>query len=110
MEWDKEAIKRHEQMPIPPSSSLFAKKWAEKIARKKNLNRVTVNEVKEAEASYENLYGREKTQEMRNLLEGREPVPKIIDELFFDPSGMLYNIGVCPVKYGSRRKEAGVIY
>ena len=105
MEWDKEAIVRHEQMPVPPSSSLFAKKWVEKIARKKNLNRVTVKEVKEAEESYENLYGREKTQEMRNLLEGKEPVPQIVEELFFDPSGMLYNIQVCPVKYGSQSRE-----
>jgi len=92
-------------MPVPPSPSLFAKKWVEKIARKKNLNRVTVKEVKEAEESYENLYGREKTQEMRNLLEGKEPLPQIVEELFFDSSGKLYNIQVCPVKYGSQSRE-----
>jgi ferredoxin len=77
MEWDKKAIEQHERMAIPPN----------------------------AEDSYATFFGREKTQEMKNLLEGKEPIPKMVEELFFDPTGMLYNIQVCPVKYGSQSKE-----
>jgi ferredoxin len=105
MEWDREAVEWHEQMPIPPNVSIFAKKQAEKCARKKGLNRVTLKEVREAEEMYTDFFGREKTQEMRNALEGKEPVPQMVEELFFDSSGMLYNIVVCPVKYGSQSKE-----
>ncbi|HUT83334.1 MAG TPA: PCP reductase family protein, partial [Thermodesulfobacteriota bacterium] len=105
MEWEKEAEERHEQMPIPPNVSIFARKQAEKCARNKGAQRVTVKEVQEAEKAYADFFGREKTQEMRNALEGKEPIPTMVDELFFDSSGMLYNIVVCPVKYGSQGKE-----
>jgi Fe-S-cluster-containing hydrogenase component 2 len=105
MEWNKEAIERHEQMPIPPSVSPLAKKHAEKIARKKGMSHVTVKEVEEAEEAYATYFGREKTQEIKNLLEGKEPVPQMVEELFFDPSEKLYDIKVCPVKYGSQSQE-----
>ena len=105
MEWNKEAIERHEQMPIPPSVSPLAKKQAEKIARKKGISCVTVKEVEEAEEAYATYFGREKAQEMKNLLEGKEPVPQMVEELFFDPSEKLYDIKVCPVKYGSQNQE-----
>lgn len=105
MEWEKEAEERHEQMPIPPNVSIFARKQAEKCARNKGAQRVTIKEVLEAEEAYADFFGREKTQEMRNAFEGKEPVPQMVEELFFDSSGMLYNIQVCPVKYGSQGKE-----
>lgn len=105
IKWNKEAIERHERMPIPPNFSLFARKEAEKCARKKGMSCVTVEEVQEVEETYADFLGREKTQEMRNMMEGKGPVPKMVEELFFDPSGMLYNIQVCPVKYGSQSKE-----
>jgi anaerobic sulfite reductase subunit C len=105
MEWNKEAIERHERMGIPPSVSPLARKQAEKIARKKGLSQVTVKEVEEAEESYATYFGREKAQEMKNLLEGKEPVPQMVEELFFDSSEKLYDIKVCPVKYGSQSKE-----
>jgi len=105
MEWSKEAIERYKRMPIPPNFSLFARKQTEKCTRKKGIHCVTLKEVQETEETYADFFGSEKTQEMRNLLEGKEPVPKMVKELFFDPSGMLYNIQVCPVKYGSQSKE-----
>ena len=105
MEWEKEAEERHELMPIPPNVSTFAKKQAEKCARNKGIQKVTVKEVLEAEQAYADFFGREKTREMKNAFEGKEPVPQMVEELFFDPSGMLYNIQVCPVKYGSQGKE-----
>ncbi|MCX5887133.1 MAG: 4Fe-4S binding protein, partial [Proteobacteria bacterium] len=105
MEWEKEAEERHELMPIPPNVSTFARKQAEKCARNKGAQRVTVKEVLEAEEAYADFFGREKTQEMRNAFEGKEPVPQMVEELFFESSGMLYNIQVCPVKYGSQGKE-----
>ena len=105
MEWEKEAEERHEQMPIPPNVSIFARKQAEKCARNKGAQRVTIKEVLEAEEAYADFFGREKTQEMRNAFEEKEPVPQMVEELFFDSSGMLYNIQVCPVKYGSQGKE-----
>jgi ferredoxin len=105
MEWDKEAIELHELLPIPPNVSIFARKQAEKFARKKGKCRVTVKEVQEAEDAYATHFGREKTQEMKNVQEVKEPIPEMVDELFFDASGMLYNLMVCPVKYGSQSKE-----
>jgi len=105
MEWEKEAEERHELMPIPPNVSTFARKQAEKCARRKGTHKVTVKEVLEAEEAYADFFGREKTQEMRNAFEGKEPTPQLVEELFFDPSGMLYNLMVCPVKYGSQSRE-----
>ncbi|KPJ59386.1 MAG: hypothetical protein AMJ42_01990, partial [Deltaproteobacteria bacterium DG_8] len=89
MEWSKEAIERYKRMPIPPNFSLFARKQTEKCTRKKGIHCVTLKEVQETEETYADFFGSEKTQEMRNLLEGKEPVPKMVKELFFDPSGML---------------------
>lgn len=105
MKWNSDARERHQRMPIPVTYSSFALKQIEKIARKKRLTTVTVEEVQEAEELYKDYFGIQKTEEMKNLLEGKEPVPQIAEELFFDFSGMLYNIRVCPVKYGSQCKE-----
>jgi Pyruvate/2-oxoacid:ferredoxin oxidoreductase delta subunit len=105
MEWEKEAFELHELMPIPPNVSTFAKKQAEKCARSKGMQKVTVREVQDAEKVYADFFGREKTQEMRNAFEGKEPTPQMVDELFFDAAGMVYNIAVCPVKYGSQGRE-----
>lgn len=105
MQWDKQAVERHERLPIPPNVSPFAKMQAEKMARNKGLDFVTVREVEEVEVVYADYFGREKTQEMQNLLAGKEPVPKMVEELFFDPAEKLYNIQVCPVKFGSQSKE-----
>ena len=105
MEWEKEAVELHELMPIPPNVSTFAKKQAEKCARSMGMQKVTVREVQEAEKAYADFFGREKTQEMRNAFEGKEPTPQMVDELFFDAAGMVYNIVVCPVKYGSQGQE-----
>jgi len=105
MEWSKEALERHLQMPIPPNISPCAKKQAEKIARKKGASRVTKKEVEEAEESYATYFGKVKTEEMKNHLEGKEPVPQMVEELFFDSSDELYDIKVCPIKYGSQSKE-----
>lgn len=105
MEWNEEAIEQHERMPIPPNFSIFARKQVEKLARKKGINCVTVREVEEVEEVYADMFGRQKAREMKNLQEGKEPVPEIVEELFFDSSGMLCNIQVCPVKYGSQSKE-----
>jgi Pyruvate/2-oxoacid:ferredoxin oxidoreductase delta subunit len=105
MKWEKEAEERHEQMPVPPNVSIFARKQAEKCARSKGMQKVTVKEVLEAEEAYADFFGREKTQEMKNAFEGKEPTPQMVEELFFDSAGMLYNIQVCPVKYGSQSRE-----
>jgi len=98
MKWNSDAIERHQKMPIPPTYTTFSGKQIEKIARKKGLSTVTVEEVKEAEELYKDYFGIQKTEEMKNLQEGKEPVPQMAEELFFDFSGMLYNIKVCPVK------------
>jgi Fe-S-cluster-containing hydrogenase component 2 len=105
MQWKRDAVERHEQLPVPPNVSPFAKKHAEKLARRKGLSCVTVKEAEETEIAYADFFGREKTKEMHNILEGKEPIPVMVDELFFDPAEMLYDIIVCPVKYGSQSKE-----
>jgi len=105
MEWDKEARERFERMPIPPNFSIFARKQTEEITRNKEMNCVSIKEVREAEELYADYFGRQKSREMINMLEGKEPVPKMVEELFFDPFATLYNIQVCPVKYGSQCRE-----
>jgi hypothetical protein len=49
MEWDKDAEKAQEMLPIPPIMGPYARLQSEKIARHKGLDRVTLGVVKETE-------------------------------------------------------------
>ena len=109
MRWDDDAEKRFEMMPVPPMMRSYARLQAEKIARRRGLDRITVDTVRETEQVYRDFIGEEKTEQLRAFLAGEGPEPKVVDELFFDDEQALYHIDVCYTKYGENselvRKE-----
>jgi dissimilatory sulfite reductase (desulfoviridin) alpha/beta subunit len=105
MQWDEAAEKALEMIPVPPIMSSFARLQSEKIARKKGLDLVTFDIVKETEKVYGDFMGREKTEELKAFLEGRGPAPAMEDELFFSNEHALYQIDACYTKYGENSQE-----
>lgn len=109
MRWDDDAEKRFEMIPVPPMMKSYARLQAEKIARRKGLDHVTVDTVRETEQAYRDFIGEEKTEQLRAFLAGEGPAPQVVDELFFDDDQALYHIDVCYTKYGENselvRKE-----
>ena len=100
MKWDKNAEKAHEMLPIPPMMGPYARLQAEKIARHKGLNCVTVDIIKETEKIYADFMGEEEYEQLRAFIAGTGPAPQIEEELFFEDENALYNIEVCYTKYG----------
>jgi Pyruvate/2-oxoacid:ferredoxin oxidoreductase delta subunit len=105
MNWDEEARKAQEQIPIPPIMIPFARLQSEKIARQRGLDRVTVGIVKETEKIYRDFMGDEKTKQLRAFFSGEGPAPAMEEELFFDDPEALYHIDVCFTKYGENTQE-----
>ena len=59
MNWDKDAKKAHEILPVPPMMLPYARLQSEKIARHKGRDLVTVEVVKETEKIYRDFVGKE---------------------------------------------------
>jgi len=104
MRWDKDAEKAQEMLPIPPMMGPYARLQSEKIARRKGLDHVTVEVVKETEKLYEDFMGKEKADQLRAFIAGRGPAPELEDELFFEDENALYYIDVCYTKYGGNSR------
>ena len=100
MFWEDAAEQRFDLMPVPPMMKSYARLQAEKIARGKGLDRVTVETVRETEQVYRDFVGEEKTEQLRAYYAGEGPEPTVMDELFFDDEQALYHIDVCYTKYG----------
>ncbi len=100
MNWDKDAEKAHEMLPIPPMMSAHARLQSEKIARHKGLDCVTEEVVKETDQMYADFMGKEKNEEFRAFMAGTGPAPELEEELFFEDEKALYFIDTCYTKYG----------
>jgi anaerobic sulfite reductase subunit C len=100
MKWDKDAEKAHEMLPIPPMMGPYARLQSEKIARRKGLDCVTTDIMKETEKMYADFMGEEKYEQLKAFMAGTGPAPELEDELFFEDEKALYNIDVCYTKYG----------
>ena len=70
MKWDKEAEQIAEMLPIPPMMGPYARLHAEKAARHRGLDCVTVEAVKETEQAYADFLGKEKTEQQTKQLRG----------------------------------------
>jgi ferredoxin len=103
MEWEVDALTLIEQIPIPPLMIPLAKMDAELRARKKGLNKVTADTVRETEKGYEGTLGKEAMDGIRAMSRGEEvPLP---DEFFVEDPDELYTITLCPIKYGACTTE-----
>lgn len=100
MNWDKDAKKAHEILPVPPMMLPYARLQSEKIARHQGRDLVTVEVVKETEKIYRDFVGKEKTEELKAFIQGAGPAPTIEEDLFFENENALYHIDVCYTKYG----------
>jgi len=103
MEWDDEAAKIVDAIPLPPVIAHYSKMDAERRARKKRLGRVTVEIARETERGYEQSLGKEAVELLRAMARGEDV--QLPDEFFVEEPGELYSIVLCPAKYGASTME-----
>ncbi len=103
MDWDTEALKIVEEIPLPPMISHFAKMDAERRAKKKGQTKVTVETARETERGYEQALGREAVELMRKMARGEDT--GLPDEFYVQEPEELYSIQLCPAQYGASTME-----
>lgn len=104
MQWDSDAARACDNLPVPPMLLPYTRIHAEKIARQQGLACVSAAQVAETARVYATFMGSEKTEEFRRFLDGTGPAPAVEDELFFDDERALYYIDVCFAKYGENSR------
>lgn len=104
MNWEEDAQKACELLPIPTMMGAYARIQAEKTARQQGLDEVTADIVDETKKIYRDFIGEEKTAELEAFLMGTGPAPTIEEDLFFDNEEVLYSIEACYTKYGENSK------
>ena len=80
MNWDEEALKIVEEIPLPPIIAHYAKMDAERRAEAKGLSRITVEIARETEKGYEQALGRESVELLRAMARGEDV--QLPDEFF----------------------------
>jgi ferredoxin len=103
MKWDKEALERIEQVPVPPVMARYAKLDAEMRARAKGLEQVTADIVLETEKGYINAFGPEAVATITAMAEGKDA--GLPDEFYEEDECDLFSINLCPAKYGACTAE-----
>lgn len=103
MNWDKEALARIEQVPVPPVMVRFARLDAEMRARRKGLDRVTIDIVFETEKGYVSTLGAEAVATITAMAQGGDT--GLPDEFYEEDSEDLFSIQLCPAKYGACTAE-----
>ena len=103
MDWDKEALRIVEEIPLPPMISHFAKMDAERRAKKKGEKRVTAETARETEHGYEQALGPEAVELMRKMARGEDA--GLPDEFYVEEPEELYSIQLCPAQYGASTME-----
>jgi ferredoxin len=100
--WTKEAEDAVEKLPLPPMISEYARLECERLARVKGVNQVTPEIVAEADTRYDLAIGRDVMHKLRAMARG-EGDGVVMPEEFFDEGGgkELFNIALCPSKYGA---------
>ena len=99
MNWDDEAEKIIEEIPLPPIMGRFARMDAERRALQRGLDTVTVPIVKAVEKGYERVFGKEATEMVRAMNNGEDV--DLPDEFFEDDDEELFKIEICPAKFGA---------
>ncbi len=99
MKWAKEALEIVNTIPLPPVMAHLAKLDAERRARHKGLDTVTIPIAQATEKGYEKKLGSEAFDIVRAMLRGDDM--GLPDEFFEEDAGELYSIQACPVKFGA---------
>ena len=99
MEWDAEAEKIIEEIPLPPIMGRFARLDAERRALQRGLDTVTPAIAKAVEKGYERVFGKEATDMVRAMNNGEDV--DLPDEFFEDDDEELFKIEICPAKFGA---------
>ncbi len=103
MEWEKEAEKIVENIPLPPMIAHYARMDAVRRAKKKGLNTVTVEIAGETEKGYADALGKEAMEVLGLMLKGEDA--GLPDEFFVEEEEELYTIELCPLKFGASTLE-----
>jgi len=104
MKWEKEALERMEQVPVPPVMARYAKLDAEMRTRAKGLEQVTADIVFETEKGYTSAFGAEAVATITAMSEGKDA--GLPDEFYEeDDDDDLFSIYLCPAKYGACTAE-----
>ncbi len=103
MKWEKEALERIEQVPVPPVMARYAKLDAEMRARAKGLDQVTAEIVLETEKGYISTFGAEAVATITAMAEGKDA--GLPDEFYEEDAEDLFAIHLCPAKYGACTAE-----
>ena len=82
MNWDAEAEKIIEEIPLPPIMGRFARMDAERRAMQRGLDTVTPAIAKAVEKGYERVFGKEATDMVRAMNNGEDV--DLPDEFFED--------------------------
>ncbi len=99
MEWEREAVETLEAIPLPPIMAPLAKLDAEMRARRKGLNVVSTEIVRETEAGYRETLGSEAMQALEKMMRGEDV--GLPDEFFEQIDNPLMSIQLCPAKFGA---------
>jgi Pyruvate/2-oxoacid:ferredoxin oxidoreductase delta subunit len=103
MKWQAEASALLDEIPIPPVMARYAKLDAEMRARRKGLQEVTADIVRETEQGYVQTFGAEAVRTIQDMAAGNDA--GLPDEFYEDDADELYTINLCPAKYGACTAE-----
>jgi len=102
IQWTKEAEEAVEKLPLPPMISEYARLECERLARVKGMKQVTPEIVAEADTRYDLAIGRDVMRKLRAMARGEGDGVVMPEEFFDDGEGReLFNIALCPSKYGA---------
>jgi len=101
--WDTEAEKSIEEIPLPPIMGRFARMDAERRALQRDLDTVTVPIVKAVEKGYERVFGKEATEMVRAMSSGEDV--DLPEEFFADYDDELFKVDICPAQFGACTAE-----
>jgi ferredoxin len=101
--WEIEAEKIIENIPLPPIMGRFARMDAERRALQRGLDTVSAAVAKAVEKGYEHVFGKEATEMVRAMSCGEDV--DLPDEFFEDDDAELFKIEICPSQFGACTAE-----
>lgn len=103
MNWDAEAEKIIDGIPLPPIMGRFARMDAERRALQRGLETVTPSIAKAVEKGYERVFGKEAIEVVRRMCRGEDV--ELPEEFFEDDDEELFKIEICPARFGACTAE-----
>jgi Pyruvate/2-oxoacid:ferredoxin oxidoreductase delta subunit len=103
MNWETQALKIIEAIPLPPIMSHLAKMDAKRRAWQKGLNTVTIAIAHETKKGYEQIFGEEATALIKAMSHGEDV--DLPEEFFEEDPDELYSVQLCPAKFGACTRD-----